>query len=76
MFARKKLTNELYRASIEKCCVKERKFLADAARLADDISSNQTFATVRPLLNIWAAFTPSHDVCANCRAVISALTSQ
>jgi len=28
MFARKKLTNELYRASIEKCCVKERKFLA------------------------------------------------
>lgn len=38
------------------------KFLADASRLADDISKNQTFYTVRPLLNIWAAFTPSVEV--------------
>jgi hypothetical protein len=27
-----------------------------------DISGNQTFSTVRPLLNIWAAFTPSNNV--------------
>ncbi|KAG8821207.1 hypothetical protein FRC18_011411 [Serendipita sp. 400] len=39
----------------------EGKFLRDATRLANDISSNQTFSTVRPLLNIWAAFTPSHS---------------
>jgi hypothetical protein len=40
----------------------ESKFLADAERLALDISANQTFATVKPLLNIWAAFTPSNEV--------------
>ncbi|GLB38192.1 putative igA Peptidase M64 [Lyophyllum shimeji] len=37
------------------------KFLEDAARLAGDISANQTFATVRPLLNFWAAFSPSKE---------------
>ncbi|KAF8073531.1 IgA peptidase M64-domain-containing protein [Lyophyllum atratum] len=37
------------------------KFLGDAARLAQDVSANQTFATVRPLLNFWAAFTPSKE---------------
>ncbi|KII90829.1 hypothetical protein PLICRDRAFT_39431 [Plicaturopsis crispa FD-325 SS-3] len=37
------------------------KFLEDAARLAEDISGNQTFNTVRPLLNFWAAFTPSNE---------------
>lgn len=36
--------------------------MADATRLADDISKNQTFYTVKPLLNIWAAFTPSVEV--------------
>ncbi|EPQ54790.1 hypothetical protein GLOTRDRAFT_139285 [Gloeophyllum trabeum ATCC 11539] len=35
------------------------KFLEDARRLAQDISSNQTFNTVKPLMNFWAAFTPS-----------------
>ncbi|KIY69326.1 hypothetical protein CYLTODRAFT_349681 [Cylindrobasidium torrendii FP15055 ss-10] len=35
------------------------KFLEDATSLAQDISYNQTFNTVRPLLNFWAAFTPS-----------------
>ncbi|TFY63568.1 hypothetical protein EVJ58_g3172 [Rhodofomes roseus] len=35
------------------------KFIEDAYRLAMDISSNQTFYTVKPLLNFWAAFTPS-----------------
>lgn len=39
------------------------KFLADARRLAEDVSQNQTFNTVKPLLNFWAAFTPSREVC-------------
>ncbi|KAJ7081626.1 IgA peptidase M64-domain-containing protein [Mycena belliarum] len=37
------------------------KFLADALRLALDVSSNQTFYTVKPLMNFWAAFTPSKE---------------
>ena len=38
------------------------KFIDDAMRLAEDISGNQTFYTVKPLLNFWAAFTPSKEV--------------
>ena len=38
------------------------KFIEDANRLATDISGNQTFYTVKPLLNFWAAFTPSAEV--------------
>lgn len=38
------------------------KFLEDAMRLAKDISGNQTFNTVKPLLNFWAAFSPSKEV--------------
>ena len=38
------------------------KFLDDAFRLAEDISGNQTFYTVKPLLNFWAAFVPSKEV--------------
>ncbi|KAL0059217.1 hypothetical protein AAF712_014063 [Marasmius tenuissimus] len=37
------------------------KFLRDAQYLADDISGNQTFNTVKPLMNFWAAFTPSKE---------------
>ncbi|KAI0762017.1 IgA peptidase M64-domain-containing protein [Trametes elegans] len=37
------------------------KFLEDALRLATDVSSNQTFYTVQPLLNFWAAFAPSNE---------------
>ncbi|KAL0960943.1 hypothetical protein HGRIS_005948 [Hohenbuehelia grisea] len=37
------------------------KFLDDAMRLAQDISGNQTFNTVKPLLNFWAAFSPSNE---------------
>ncbi|EKM49714.1 uncharacterized protein PHACADRAFT_154240 [Phanerochaete carnosa HHB-10118-sp] len=37
------------------------KFLEDAKRLAEDVSYNQTFNTVKPLLNFWAAFTPSKE---------------
>ncbi|EPT00242.1 hypothetical protein FOMPIDRAFT_1163230 [Fomitopsis schrenkii] len=37
------------------------KFIEDANRLAADISGNQTFYTVKPLLNFWAAFTPSAE---------------
>ncbi|KAJ7810561.1 IgA peptidase M64-domain-containing protein [Mycena leptocephala] len=37
------------------------KFVQDATRLADDISGNQTFNTVKPLMNFWAAFTPSKE---------------
>ena len=39
------------------------KFIQDARRLAEDVSSNQTFHTVQPLLNFWAAFSPSKEVC-------------
>lgn len=38
------------------------KFITDAARLAEDISANQTFNIVKPLLNFWAAFSPSKEV--------------
>jgi hypothetical protein len=38
------------------------KFMADATRLSEDISNNQTFNTVKPLLNFWAAFSPSNEV--------------
>lgn len=37
------------------------KFLDDAMRLVTDLSANQTFATVRPLLNFWAVFSPSQE---------------
>ncbi|KAH9950639.1 IgA peptidase M64-domain-containing protein [Amylocystis lapponica] len=37
------------------------KFLEDAKRLATDISGNQTFNTVKPLMNFWAAFTSSNE---------------
>ncbi|KAK7464905.1 hypothetical protein VKT23_006114 [Stygiomarasmius scandens] len=37
------------------------KFIEDAMRLADDISGNQTFNTVKPLMNFWAAFAPSEE---------------
>ena len=38
------------------------KFIEDARRLAEDVSTNQTFNTVQPLLNFWAAFSPSKEV--------------
>ncbi|THH05957.1 hypothetical protein EW146_g9760 [Bondarzewia mesenterica] len=38
------------------------KFIADVRRLVVEISVNQTFQTVAPLLNFWAAFTPSNEV--------------
>ncbi|KAJ7134230.1 IgA peptidase M64-domain-containing protein [Mycena epipterygia] len=38
-----------------------KKFIEDATRLANDISGNQTFNTVKPLMNFWAAFTPSKE---------------
>ena len=38
------------------------KFIEDARRLAEDVSNNQTFNTVQPLLNFWAAFSPSKEV--------------
>ncbi|KAF8583338.1 hypothetical protein K439DRAFT_1653512 [Ramaria rubella] len=37
------------------------RFLADAKSLALDMSQNQTFATVQPLMNFWAAFSPSQE---------------
>ncbi|TFK39079.1 IgA peptidase M64-domain-containing protein [Crucibulum laeve] len=37
------------------------KFIQDAGRLAQDVSGNQTFNTVKPLLNFWAAFSPSKE---------------
>lgn len=41
------------------------KFFADAQVLADDLANNQTFTSVKPLLNFWAAFTPSNEVSYN-----------
>jgi hypothetical protein len=38
------------------------KFVGDALRLAEDVTKNQTFNTVQPLLNFWAAFSPSKEV--------------
>lgn len=38
------------------------KFIEDATRLAEDVSGNQTFHAVKPLLNFWGAFTPSNEV--------------
>ena len=46
------------------------KFLEDAMRLAQDVSNNQTFYTVKPLLNFWAAFTPSKEVLSNAHRAI------
>ncbi|KAI0642979.1 IgA peptidase M64-domain-containing protein [Trametes meyenii] len=41
---------------------KERaKFLDDAHRLADGITNDQTFHTMKPLLNFWAVFSPSQE---------------
>ncbi|KAJ3563209.1 hypothetical protein NP233_g9086 [Leucocoprinus birnbaumii] len=37
------------------------KFFEDAKRLANDVSQNQTFYTVKPLINFWGAFTPSQE---------------
>ncbi|KZT11793.1 uncharacterized protein LAESUDRAFT_733773 [Laetiporus sulphureus 93-53] len=37
------------------------KFIDDATRLATDISSNQTFNTVKPLLNFWAVYVRSKE---------------
>ncbi|KAH7913957.1 IgA peptidase M64-domain-containing protein [Hygrophoropsis aurantiaca] len=37
------------------------KFIKDAGRLAKDLSANQTFHTVTPLMNYWAVFTPSKE---------------
>ncbi|KAE9396151.1 cytochrome P450 [Gymnopus androsaceus JB14] len=37
------------------------KFMQDALRLAEDVSGNQTFHTVKPLMNFWAAFTASEE---------------
>ncbi len=38
------------------------KFISDVTRLVKEISANQTFHSVAPLLNFWAAFTPSEEV--------------
>ncbi|KAH7920291.1 hypothetical protein BV22DRAFT_1098340, partial [Leucogyrophana mollusca] len=37
------------------------KFIQDATRLAQDLSANQTFHTVKPLMNFWAVFSPSKE---------------
>jgi hypothetical protein len=38
------------------------RFISDVTRLVEEISANQTFHSVSPLLNFWAAFTPSEEV--------------
>ncbi|KAJ6615829.1 IgA peptidase M64-domain-containing protein [Mycena sp. CBHHK59/15] len=39
------------------------KFIEDAMYLAGAISDNQTYNTVKPLLNFWAAFSPKRSRC-------------
>ncbi|KAL1756085.1 IgA peptidase M64-domain-containing protein [Schizophyllum commune] len=39
----------------------KQRFINDAYALALEITGNQTFNTVKPLLNIWAAFSPSGE---------------
>lgn len=54
---------ELFRTSTHLDTTYEtNKFFEDAMRLAVDVSQNQTFYTVKPLLNFWGAFTPSEEV--------------
>jgi len=48
---------------LEDLAEEREKFVSDALRLAEDVSKNQTFNTVQPLLNFWAAFSPSKEVC-------------
>ncbi len=50
------------------------KFIVDALRLAEDVSKNQTFNTVQPILNFWAAFTPSQEVGARMYSSLRVLT--
>ncbi|ESK95678.1 hypothetical protein Moror_12545 [Moniliophthora roreri MCA 2997] len=37
------------------------KFLKDALNFAQDITTNHTFHSVQPLMNFWAAYTPSNE---------------
>ncbi|KAF9265266.1 hypothetical protein L218DRAFT_898916 [Marasmius fiardii PR-910] len=37
------------------------KFIEDARYLAEELTTNQTFHSVKPLLNLWAAFVPSGE---------------
>jgi len=53
---------------LEDLAEEREKFVSDALRLAEDVSKNQTFNTVQPLLNFWAAFSPSKEVC--CRSIL------
>ncbi|KAH9059979.1 IgA peptidase M64-domain-containing protein [Lactarius vividus] len=43
------------------CASERHKFISDVSRLVKEISANQTFHSVAPLLNFWAAFTPSEE---------------
>jgi hypothetical protein len=54
LYSEKKLTKLLKDLPEER-----EKFVSDALRIAEDVSKNQTFNTVQPLLNFWAAFSPS-----------------
>ena len=42
--------------------------MQDVKDLVQEISGNQTFHTVAPLLNFWAVFTPSNEVSPRVRA--------
>ena len=59
------LSSLLFLRSYNATDVQEEKqrFINDAYALALEITGNQTFNTVKPLLNIWAAFSPSGEVC-------------
>ena len=46
-------------------------FFKDVKFLVDSISANQTYHTVAPLMNFWAAYTPSKQVSSNPYAVSS-----
>ena len=56
------LADSLTKQTVPDTANEREKFINDARVLAEDISNNQTFATVKPLLNFWAAFSASNEV--------------
>ena len=58
-----RLTRTLERWVVLDTEAEEDKFFDDALFLATNLTDGQTFFDVLPLLNFWAGFSPSIDVC-------------
>ncbi|KAK0185747.1 hypothetical protein F5146DRAFT_1071337 [Armillaria mellea] len=48
--------------------------LEEREKFIEDVSKNQTFNTVQPILNFWAAFTPSQEVGARMKGSLRVFT--